>query len=229
MSLLEKRFLQRDANSPHHIGAATLPYSKTHTIKEAVDPLLAPSIETEYIELTDVHINEKRCRLENSVARRESVMLDVIDGTPQKYNRDFIVSEDSPNYVYWGGMTMEQFLEVGDTLRISYETEGVPVGVIGSPWAEGGLGPATPINTDYNVTESIVLTVDATADVVQVNLPYALDSKDMTVIVKHVAGTNGVLVAPYTGDTIDGADELVLDVSNVAYTLVCDGKGWYIV
>lgn len=229
MSLLEKRFLNRDTQNPEHVGAATLPYSDTHTIRDVLDPMLSPSITTEYVELTSTHISEKRCRLDNTVARINSVVVDVIDGTPQYYNRDFIVSEDSPNYVYWGGMTMEQYLAVGDVLRITYETEGVPVGVPGARSEEPVVVPAERIDADFTVTKTVSLLVDATSDVVMVSLPYAVDSKGIEVTIKHVAGDNGVLVVPYTDDTIDGNAELALDVSNVAYTLVCDGVAWYIV
>lgn len=231
MSLLKARFLDRNTTDPQHIGAATLPYSDTKSIRDVIDPLLVPSIVVERRELTALNISTGRLQLSNDVARRDSVVVTVKDGIPQFYEADFLVSEDSPNYIYWDGLALADRIAEGDMLMIQYETAGIPVGTPGIGENTGtGFAKPTRISEDRQVVGSETLLVDTTADVVTVYLPDATTSNGFTVIVKMVAGNNGIVISPFGTDMIDGeADDLVLDTGNASYTFVCDGEGWFIV
>jgi len=233
MSLLSARFLNRKTTEPNHVGASTLPYSDTHSIRDVIDPLLAPSIVVEYKTLTSTHIAEGRVRLANTVARRDSVVVTVKNGIPQFYGTDFLVSEDSPNYVYWDGLELADRIEVGDIVMVQYESEGIPTGTPGvkdEPGGGGGFATPVKIYADHQVTGSETLLVDTVDDVVSVFLPEAAQAKDAVVIVKMVAGEHGVVITPFGTDSIDSvANDLVLDIEHASYTLLCDGEAWYIV
>lgn len=231
MSLLKARFLERDTTNPQHVGAATLPYSDTKSIREVLEPLLVPSIVVERRELTALNISTGRLQLSNDVARRDSVVVTVKDGIPQFYGIDFLVSEDSPNYVYWDGLALADRLAEGDMLMIQYEVAGIATGTPGVDDSKAaGFAKPQRISADRQVVGSETLLVDTSADVVTVYLPDVTTSEGFTVVVKMVTGENGIVISPFGTDMIDGvADDLVLDTGNASYTFVCDGEGWFIV
>lgn len=236
MSLLEKRFLLLNTENTNHVGAATLPYDSTRTIKDVLDPLINPGLRCEYITVDAAAIANKYVQLADAVAREGSVLVHPVGGVPQGIDKDFSVAVGKPSYINWAGLNLEQHLAVGDTLVVAYEVEGVPLGVPGETATDtpseggGGFAPPEKVTTDYTVTTSATLLADSSTGLLTIDLPSAADSESVTLVVKKTAGMDDVVVSPYGTDTIDGStEELSLSVINTAVTLLCDGEGWHIV
>lgn len=235
MAKLGKQWIDLNPASAAHLGSADLPHSSTLSVGAAIDALNTPGLHTEYFTLTPADITAKRVRLTLTCARRESAVVGVCHGPNQRYGVDFIVSADSPNYVYWDGLAMQEHLAAGDQIFVIYEVENQTLGTYSESGdtptpAPSGMPSTERIFDDYTVTKAVSLMVDTTAKGVYVQLPSASAHKDATVLIKIIQGGNDVTIAPQGADLIDQAnEEIVIDEIGASYTLVCDGQGWFVV
>jgi len=235
MAKVGKQWLNLDPNSSTHLGSADIAYSSSLSVSQAIDGLNTPGLSTEYFTLSASDIAAKRVRLTLTCARRESAVVGICHGPNQRYGVDFIVSEDSPNFVYWDGLAMQDHLAEGDQIFVIYEVENVVLGT----FTEGGSSPdpapagmpaTVRVSDNYTVTKSVTLLVDTTARAVFVQLPPVATSKDMTVLVKLLQGGNDATIAPTGSELVDQHnEELVINEVGASYSLVCDGLGWFVV
>lgn len=71
----------------------------------------------EHRTITNTESINKELTLANVPPDPTLVTLDIINGTPQRYNDDYIVSGDR---LIWNGYALDVTLEQGDKLRIIY-------------------------------------------------------------------------------------------------------------
>ena len=237
MSKLGRQWLDLDPSSPTGLKSGNIAHEQSGvSVGQALEALNAPGLKTEYFTLTAADVASKRVRLSLTCANRASTVVGVCHGPSQRYGVDFIISEDSPNYVYWEGLRLEDFLSEGDQIFVIYEIEHQILGT----FTDGGTTPVEPtppgmpatvrVSDDYTVTKAVTLLVDTTAKGIFVQLPSVATSKDMTVLVKILQGTNPVTIAPQGAELIDQAnEELIIEETGASYSLVCDGQGWFLV
>lgn len=72
----------------------------------------------ETVTLTQDHIENKQIQLNNFPNSLETVTLIPVGGIPQRTNIDFTLTEG--NKISWDGLGLDNFLEVGDVLVITY-------------------------------------------------------------------------------------------------------------
>lgn len=236
MSKLGKQWLNLDPAQPGHLSSGDVPHGASVSVGQAIDALNTPGLKTEYFTLTASDIAAKRVRLSRNCAGKESAVVGVCHGPTQRYGVDFVISADSPNFVYWDGLAMQDYLAEGDQIYVAYEVENQILGTFsdtgggGDTPAPAGLPATVRVSEDYTVTKSVTLLVNTTAKEVFVQLPSVATSKDFTVLVKILEGANSVVIAPQGADLIDQRnEELIIEESGASYSLVCDGMGWFLV
>lgn len=236
MAKVGKQWVDLNPSSPNHIGSEIVPHRDGLSIGQALDALNTPGLNTEYFTLTAVDITAKRVRLSLTCAKRESAVVGICHGPNQRYGVDFIISEDSPNFIYWDGLEMQEHLAEGDMIFVIYEVEnqvlGTFAGTGGEPVvpAPSGMPVTVRVADDYTVTKAVTLLVDTTDRAVYVQLSPVATSKDTTVLVKLLQGANAITIAPQGADLIDqNNEELTIEEPGASYSLVCDGLGWFLV
>ena len=235
MAKLNKQWLNLDPAAVGYLGSADIPHSSGVSTGQAIDALNTPGLCTESFTLTATNILEKRVRLSHTCASRENIVMGVCYGPTQRYGVDFIVSADSPNYVYWDGLAMQDHLVEGDQIHVTYEVENQILGTFagtggGDTPAPAGLPATVRVTDNYTVTKPVTLLVDTTEREVFVQLSPAATSKDFTVLVKILQGTHNAIIAPQGADLVDQHnEELAIEEVGASYSLVCDGQGWFLV
>lgn len=234
MSKVGRQWLDLDPSSATGLVSGSVAHNDSGvSVGQAIDALNSPGLKTEYFTLTAEHIAAKRLQLSGTCANRESTVVGICSGPNQRYGVDFIVSEDSPNFVYWDGLTLADHLVVGDAIFVVYEVEHQILGTFSEAVVTptpAGMPSTVRVSDNYTVTGSVTLLVDTTEREVFVQLPPVANSKDVTVLVKILQGSNAVVIAPQGSDMIDQVnEELTIEESGASYSLVCDGLGWFLV
>lgn len=76
-----------------------------------------PILFVEYVTLDSAAITAAQITLTHIPVKANQVVLDVISGSPQIYDDDFVVTGST---LSWSGKSLESFLIVGDKLRVQY-------------------------------------------------------------------------------------------------------------
>lgn len=108
----------------------------------------------------------------------------------------------------------------------------VPVGVrLTTNRTKGVYDSVTVTDTSYTVFgKDFVLVDDDTAgSTVTVTLPPAIENTDKVIEIKKLGSTANVIIDGDGSDTVEGGPTFVISTQYAAYTLLCDGSGWWIV
>lgn len=85
----------------------------------------------------------------------------------------------------------------------------------------------TAATRNETITEGgIFILCDCTSNAITVNLPTAVGNKSVISIKKIDSSTNTVTIDPFSTQTVDGSTTALLQVQNVAITLVSDNSNW---
>lgn len=104
-------------------------------------------------------------------------------------------------------------------------------GIAGVGWPNAPRGTSVQtVSANYTVqpTDDVVL-VDASSGQVTVTLPYARSTNKQVVVKKKDSSANYVVIAPQSGDTIDGVGNQSLVTQGESMSLVSDQSLWYII
>jgi len=121
MSKIKKKWIDLDYNSNQSLKADNIPYNTSMTIKDAIDSIDTDNVMyQELVELDNEDIINKSINLDKTPRIPSNVSLFIINGGPQEYNVDYYVELEPIPVLKWDGKELENYLEVGDRLKILY-------------------------------------------------------------------------------------------------------------
>lgn len=121
MSKVKKKWIDLDYSSNQSLKAENIPYSIDLSIKDAIDNIDTDNVMyKELVELENEDVMNKYIELDKTPRLETNVSLFIINGGPQEYGVDYYVELEPTPVLKWDGMDLEDYLEVGDKLKILY-------------------------------------------------------------------------------------------------------------
>jgi len=225
MSLVSNKWIKRKYGEAGAVHAESLAFDASISIKQAIEALNAPGFVTEYHELVAANVTAKAIQLTGVPANPQACLVSVCHGIVQQHSVDFVVSSDDPAYVGWAGLSLENQLNVGDIIIVSYEKKNQIIGTFETSEdvqdSSGvGYGVAVNVSEDYDMIEAQIVLVDTSIEDVSITLPPCADNITNPIVIKKLSGDHDVYIFPYGADMIDNDSEIVILEQFKSYTFI---------